>query len=348
VSSELNFRNRKILYAVLTEYIASGEPVGSRRLSKGYGINLSPATIRNVLSDLEDAGFLHQPHTSAGRVPTDQGFRVFVDALVQMREVGADDKEKVLSRLRTLTPGRDDVIRETGKLLSSLTGAAAVLTPPRSADETLAEVRFIALRPGQVLAVVVAKGGVVQNRVVPWDDAESRERINNYLSELVKGRTLRGARDAVAERVEQGKHEYEALRQRVQTLLDCTLEQQSTAKEQVVIEGQGRLFDRPEFVDVEKIRGYLRTFEDRERLLLLLDRTLTSGGIQVLIGSEVALADVEDVSVISASYRSASGAGGTLGVIGPQRMDYGKVVPLVDFTARAVGQLFGDDRGHDK
>ena len=339
--SELNFRSRKILYAVLTEYIASGEPVGSRRLSKRYGINLSPATIRNVLSDLEDAGFLHQPHTSAGRVPTDLGFRVFVDALVQMRDVAVDDREKILQRLRHLTPGRDDVIRETGRLLSSLTGAAAVLTAPKPTDEALAEVRFIPLRPGQVLAVLVTQGGGVQNRVVAWDDeggAESLERINNYLRDVIRGRTLRAARDHLAQSVEDERDEYDALRRKVHAMVASTLAEQEEAKAEVVIEGQGRLFDRPEFVDVEKIRRYLRTFEDRERLLLLVDRTLGAGGIQVLIGSETNLTDVEDVSLISTAYSSAGG-GGALGVIGPQRMDYAKVVPLVDFTARVVSEV---------
>src|SRR5690606_7060869 len=164
---ELPFRARKILFAVITEYIATGEPVGSRRLAKRYGLNLSPATIRNVTADLTEAGYLVQPHTSAGRVPTERGFRVFVDALIQMREVTAEDRDVVLERMRDLRPGVDDLVREAGRLLATISGAAAVVTRPRPDSEPLSQIRFMDLRPGELLAVVITKGGAIQNRVIP-------------------------------------------------------------------------------------------------------------------------------------------------------------------------------------
>jgi heat-inducible transcriptional repressor len=346
-ASDLTARSRRILYAVLAEYISTGEPVGSRKLARRYGINLSPASIRNVLSDLEEGGYLAQPHTSAGRVPTDVGFRVFVDALVQMREVTAHDREAVLARMQQLDPGRDDVMREAGRLLSTLTGAAAVLTAPRLDEERLTQVRFIPLRRGQLLAVLVTRSGVVQNRAVPCaDDLDpgELERLNNYLHELVSGRTLQEVRHVVAQRMDDERGDYHLLQERATELLDQASRAGEAAPTEMVIEGQGRLFDRPEFTNVDKVRGYLRAFEDKERLLVLLDRTLAAGGVQVLIGAETELDDLSDVSVVAATYGEDGSPAGSLGVIGPTRMDYAKVVPLVGFTAQVLTDLYGDGR----
>ena len=343
---ELTYRARRILYATVTEYIASGEPVGSRRLAKRYGINLSPATIRNVLSDLEDEGFLAQPHTSAGRVPTTLGFRVFVDALVHMREVGAEDRAAVIHRLQNLTPGTD-VLKVAGEVLSSLTGAAAVVSPPKPEEERLAQLRFMPLREGQLLAILVTKSGAVQNRVVTVPDGfenKSLERINNILEELLAedGSSLVAIKERLATGISEERGLVQQLRAQARQMVEQASKPSSTSE--VRIEGQGRLFDRPEFLDGEKIRGYLRAFDDRERLVTLLEETLASGGVRVLIGSEAGL-DVEDVTLISSSFGRSGGSAGSLAVIGPTRMDYAKVVPIVEFTAKVMTEVLagGDD-----
>jgi len=342
--TELSFRARKILYAVVAEYVATGEPVGSRKLARRYGLNLSPASIRNVLADLEESGHLGQPHASAGRVPTELGFRVFVDALVQMREVTSEDRGAILARLEELEPRRDDVLQEVGRLLASMTGAAAVVTEPRPEEERLAQLRFLPLRPGEILAVMVTRTGVVQNRVVPVRediDPAELERVHNYLSRLVENRTLLEVREALAREVETERDEAALLRGQVRQIVDATLQERNRG--QLRIEGQSQLFERPEFATVDKVRSYLSTFEDRETLLELLDRTLVAGGVQVLIGSEAKLRDVSDISLISASYRRDGTGTGALGVIGPTRMDYAKVVPLVSFTAKVVSDLLRGD-----
>ena len=333
---ELPFRARKILYAVITEYVASGEPVGSRTLAKRYGINLSPATIRNVLADLTDAGFLVQPHTSAGRTPTERGFRVFVDALIQMRDVSADDRDAVIERMRELRPGVDDLVREAGRLLATIAGAAAVITRPRVDTEPLSQIRFMTLRPGELLALVITKSGAIQNRVItsPPIDADGLERLNNYLAEQVAGRTLTEVRSVLAAEVDDSRE----LRDRARTMVAAATAG-SDAPGEVVIEGHAVLFDRPEFSDGEKIRRYLRTFDEKERLLGLLDQTLAAGGVQVLIGSETELEEVPDISLISANYKRGGVNAGTLGIIGPTRMDYGKLVPLVGFTAQVMSDV---------
>jgi heat-inducible transcriptional repressor len=340
---ELSFRARKILYAVITEYISTGEPVGSRRLSRRYGLNLSPASIRNVLADLEDAGLLVQPHTSAGRVPTDAGFRLFVDALVQMREVSSEDKSAIVARMSELKGNPSEVMRETGRLLSAMTGAASVVVPPKAADEALAQLRFMPLRQRELLAVVVTRSGAIQNRVVRLERdvaADELERIHNYLAGIVEGRNLREIRDVLASELLVDRNHYASLHEGAVELVRQTLAENEP--QEVLIEGQGRLFDRPEFTSGEKIRAFLRTFDDRELLLDVLERTLVSGGVHVLIGNEAGLADVSDVSVIGASYRHGASSGGSVGIIGPARIDYGKVVPLVEFTARTMGLALDD------
>jgi len=338
--TDLSFRARKILYAVVTEYISTGEPVGSRRLSRRYGLNLSPASIRNVLSDLEDHGLLSQPHTSAGRVPTEGGFRLFVDALVQMREVTSDDREAIIGRIGNLSPGPERT-REAGQVLSALTGAATVVAPPRPADEVLMRLRFVPLTEKQVLAVLVTRSGKVQNRVIRLTDSfdpRDLERVHNYLSELVEGRSLASVRDALAEEMATQRSDYMELSQH---MVEATLDEAQESP--VVISGQQLLFSRPEFENANMIKAFLKTFEDKERLLSLIDETLKAGGVQVLIGAETHLDEIEDVSLIAATYRQPGGSQGAVGVIGPARMDYGKVVPLVEFTARAMGKGPGSD-----
>lgn len=341
---ELSYRARRILYAVVSEYIATGEPVGSRKLSKRYGINLSPATIRNELADLEEAGCLAQPHHSAGRVPTEIGFRVFIDALAQMREVAAEDRTAILARMRQLRPGVDDVLREAGRLLASLTGAAALVSRPRTEVEHVGQIRFMPLAERRVLAVIVTRSGTIQNRVVelaePIDPGEL-ERIHNLLASLTSERTLGEMREALARTMDDERGAYDRLRRRAKQMLDAAAA--GPREGDVIIEGQGLLFDRPEFADSEKIRGFLRAFEEKEKLIDLLDRTMAAGGVQVLLGSEANIVDVPDVGMISADYRAGGVRAGSLGIIGPTRMDYAKLMPLVSFAAQITTDVLNGD-----
>ena len=333
-------RHRQILFAVVTEYIASGKPVGSRRIAKRYAINLSPATIRNVLADLEDAELLHQPHTSAGRVPTDAGFRSFVDAMAIAAEISNAHRTALLQRLQDLEPGAD-AVRETGQLLSMLTGTATIIARPPVLEATLDQLRFIRLGAGQTLAVLVTRSGAIENRVVVTEldiDDHTLERVNNYLGELVHGRTLKAVRDVLAGRLATDEGQYELLRRQAQQMVEATVKGK-TEGAQVLIEGQGALFDRPEFGDAEKIRGFLSAFEEKKKLLELLEQTLLADGVQVFIGSEAALDQLSDISVISSPYRRAGSSVGSLGIVGPTRMDYRKYVPLVGFAANVLSDL---------
>lgn len=336
----LDERHRRILFAVVTEYIASGKPVGSRRVAKRYAIKLSPATIRNVLADLEEAELLHQPHTSAGRVPTDAGFRCFVDAMATAGEISTAHRTALMQRLRDLEPGAD-AVRETGQLLSRLTGTATIIAQPPVTESTLEQLRFMPLAGGRTLAVLVTRSGGVENRVVVTElqiDEPALERVNNYLRDLVQGRTLSAIRDVLALRLATEQGQYEQLRRQAQKMVEATV-QGEMEETQVLIEGQGALFDRPEFGDAEKIRGYLSAFEEKEKLLELLEQTLMADGVQVFIGSEAALEDIRDISLISSPYRRDGSSVGSFGIVGPTRMDYRKYVPLVGFAANLLSDV---------
>ncbi len=336
----LDERHRRILFAVVTEYIATGKPVGSRRIAKRYAINLSPASIRNVLADLEDAELLHQPHTSAGRVPTDAGFRCFVDAMATVGEISAAHRTALLQRLQDLDP-EEDAVRETGQLLSRLTGTATIIARPPVSEAALDQLRFIRLSGGRTLAVLVTRGGSVENRMVVTDldlDDRTVERVNNYLEELVSGQTLQAVRNVLAARLATEEGQYELLRKQAQKMVEATAEGRREQAE-VWIAGQGTLFDRPEFGDAQKIRGFLSAFEDKQKLLELLEQTLAADGVQVFIGSETALDDVRDISVISSPYRRNGSSVGSFGIVGPTRIDYRKYIPLVGFAANVLSDV---------
>ncbi|MCA9596133.1 MAG: heat-inducible transcription repressor HrcA [Myxococcales bacterium] len=334
VSLQLSKRARAILYAVMTEFIATGEPVGSRTLAKKYGFSLSAATIRNVLADLEEAGYLAQPHTSAGRVPTEAAFRLFIDALLQVRELSADERSRIAEWFEDLSPGAD-IVRETGKLLADLTGSAAVLVRPRIETRTVRKVRFIPTRPGELLSVIVLSDGTVENRYIAVDGGLSEgdlSRVHAMLEESVEGKTLAGIRDHFRQEIEESRDELAKLREIGLSLVNAAIDRADRLMD-VVIEGQARLLESTEFASTDNLRELLRTLEERERLVMLLDRTLASSRVQVFLGAETSEAPV---SLVAAPYREGGRPGGAVGVIGPTRMDYASVVPLVGATADAM------------
>jgi heat-inducible transcriptional repressor len=342
----LSKRARSVLYAVVTEFIATGEPVGSRTLAKKYGFDLSPATIRNVLADLEDSGYLAQPHTSAGRIPTESAFRLFIDALMKIQQLSPEDAARIAEWYEDLRPGAD-VLREAGKLLSTLTGAPALLLRSRAETRTLLKVRFIPTRPGELLSVIVLSDGTVENRFIhierPLSDSEV-ERLHNLLEEVIQGRTLAEVRDHFVSNLAARRDELAELTNLGATLFTAAIDGMHRGAE-VVIEGQSRLFDQPEFTHGEYIKELMRALEERERLVTLLDRSLSTSRVQVFLGAETTEAMGFPVSVVAAPYHAEDGRpGGAIGILGPTRMDYPVVVPLVGATANAMSAAFSRSR----
>jgi len=340
--SGLNHRSRKILFAMVTEYIATGGPVGSRTLSRKYAIDLSPATIRNVLSDLEESGFLKQPHTSAGRVPTERALRAFIEALVEFQEIPRRQKREMRVQFDEIYAGSkarpDDILRRTGEVVSAMSGTAAVVAASPAVHRKLSQMRFIRTKPQQMLAVLVFSDGVVENRYIraAEDIASTKlERIHNLLSDVVEGRTLGDVRDLCQRRLSEGRNEADQLRRVAFDLAHRAVTKVSRSQHAMVIAGADNLVELPEFGDADQLRKLMAALTDREHLVELLDKVIEAGSVTVYIGSEGELGDAQ-LSLVVAPYGDGDEASGTVGVLGPTRMDYARMMPLVDATAAAI------------
>ncbi len=321
----------------MTEFIATGEPVASRTITKKYGFDLSAATIRNVLADLEEAGYLSQPHTSAGREPTEAAYRLFVDALMEEQQLSKEERADIDSWFEALPVGTD-LLREAGRRLSRLSGAPALLVRASGETRTLLKLRFIATRPGELLAVIVFSDGTVENRFLSLDapvTEQDLERIHNMLEEAVSGRTLLAVREHFMSGVLEQNDELGALHQKGLALVRAAAEGAARGLS-IEVEGQARLLERPEFGDVGRARELLRVLEDRERLLSLIDSALASDNVRVFLGEEAAQAVGCPVSVVAAPFRAEDERAGALGIIGPARMDFPFVVPRVSAAAAAI------------
>jgi heat-inducible transcriptional repressor len=331
----LSARAKQILYAAVSEFVQTGEPVGSRTLSR-RGIELSPATIRNVLSDLEEAGFLVQPHTSAGRVPTDRAFRLFIDALMEVRELTREEHALIRSRFQDMEPGQPD-LRETVRLLSELTGTAAVVVAPRGPAPKLRHLRFMKTGPGELLAVIVLEGGQVQNRFIKSTIEERElERVHNLLSDVIEGRTLSDLH-AFLERKRESRNELDPLRRAAFEIAQAAVAHpQELPRGELLIEGRAKLLERSDFLGTKDLKSVVSALDDEEQLLKLLEATLEAKGAAVLLGPETGELGGGQLAVVSAPYALGNEGQGTIGVIGPTRMDYPKVVPLVSATASAM------------
>src|SRR3954464_9096913 len=332
---ELSQRARQILYAAITEFVATGEPVGSRTLSQ-RGLEPSPASIRNVLSDLEEMGYLHQPHTSAGRVPTDRAFRLFIDAMMDVRVLSDEENTNLVQRFAEIEPG-PNFLRETGRLLSEPAGTAAVVVSPRAETLTLKHLRFIRTLPGEVLAVLVMTNGSVQNVFFRANVEENElQKVHNLLDDVIEGRSLGELRELFARRLQSDKVQNDSVRKRAFELGEAALADAADAGADVVIEGRSKLLNLPEFAGGEGLKEIVNALDEAQSIVRLLDPTLAAKGTSVVVGREAGDLAGGHLSIVGASYTNLGRSAGTIGIIGPTRMDYPKVVPLVTATANAM------------
>jgi heat-inducible transcriptional repressor len=340
---DLSQRAKQILYACITEFVATGEPVGSRTLSK-KGIELSPASIRNVLSDLEEMGYLHQPHTSAGRVPTDRAFRLFIDAMMEVRILSDEENAQILHRFSEIEPG-PNFLRETGRLLSDLAGTAAVVISPRAETMTLNHLRFIRTMPGEVLAVLVMSNGTVQNRFLKADLQENDlQKIHNLLDDVIEGRNLGDLRELFTRRLQNDRVQADSVKRRAFELGEAAVSGAAIAGADVVIEGRAKLLGLPEFENNAGLKDVVNALDEAEAIVRLIDATVAATGSAVVVGREAGDLAGGQLSIVGATYRNHGRNAGSVGVIGPTRMDYPKVVPLVTATANAMSSLIDRER----
>jgi heat-inducible transcriptional repressor len=338
VTGDLSRRAQKILHAVVTEYLSVGDAVGSRTVTRRHDLGLSPATVRNVMADLEELGLLEQRHTSAGRVPTTSGLRFFIDSLLKVRGLTPRERDEI--RERVTAPSPDEVMQRASRLLSDLTHHAAVILAPDPDEARLERVEFLPLRDGKLIAVLVTTDGRIENRLVIDDVDPSRlERIHNYLNDLLAGMTLDEVRERVIRELGIDKNRYDEAVASALRLGHAVFVKQPERSADVVIAGQANLLDD---VQPDQIRDLLRTLEDKETLVRLLDRTRTADGLQVFLGTETAMSALSNSSIVGASYGPEEKPIGALAVIGPMRMNYGKVMSVVDFTAETVSQLLAE------
>jgi heat-inducible transcriptional repressor len=342
--SELNERSREIFRLIVEAYVETGEPVGSRTLSRRLGSPLSPATIRNVMADLQDAGLLFSPHTSAGRLPTEAGLRLFVDGLLEVGSLSQAERASIDSRCAAEGKSVEDAVAQAIEALSGLCRCAGIVVAPTS-ERALKHIEFVPLAPGRALAVLVTESGLVENRIieVPLGITPSSLTVAaNYLSAKLVGRTLEEAQDEIRREIDDHRAQLDEITARV---VEAGLATWSggAAGTSLIVRGQARLLEDVTAVgDLERIRALFDLLETKDTLLKLLDLTERAQGVQIFIGSENSLFGLTGCAMIVAPFNnSREKIVGAIGVIGPTRINYARVIPMVDYTSKILTRLIG-------
>ena len=347
--ADLGERSREIFRQVVESYLANGEPVGSRNLARLLPMSLSPASVRNVLADLEDAGLLFSPHTSAGRLPTERGLRFFVDAMLQVGEVGAEEGGRIEAKMRAASRHTtiETALAEASTLLSGVSRGAGVVVTTK-ADPRLKHVEFVRLDPGRALVVMVGEDGSVENRLLDLPSglpASALQDAGNFLNARIRGRTLAEARAEVEAARQTMRRELDALTAR---LVEAGLATSVGSGEgrQLIVRGQANLLeDLRAAEDLERVRLLFADLETQTDVIDLLSRAEGGEGVRIFIGSENKLFSLSGSSMIAAPFRDGqSRIVGVVGVIGPTRLNYARIVPMVDYTARVVSRLLEGGR----
>jgi heat-inducible transcriptional repressor len=339
---KISERSQNILEAVVLEYIRSAFPVGSQTLTKNFNFKLSPATIRNIMADLEETGYLFQPHTSAGRVPTEKGFRFYVDRLVE--EVLGTEEEFDPSKFQRSWPGKWEdakgLFEETSRLLSMESHYTGMVLAPRLSQTIFKQVEFIRLRKNHLLAIFVSQDGFLHQRFLEVDEDYTQKelsRIAAYLNNEFSGMTLSQVKKKILALMKAERDMYDQL---IQKALELGRKALSMAQEgELYLGGTTNILDLPEFADAEKMKGLFKAFEEKATIVELLDTCLSTERVQVLIGSDNAFLAIQDCSLVIANYKRRDQTLGSLGVIGPIRMDYSRVIPLVSHIAKLLSQV---------
>ena len=335
----MNERAQHLFRVLVERYIGSGQPVGSRTLSRDSGLDLSPATVRNVMADLEDLGLLRSPHVSAGRVPTVQGYRFFVDSLLEVAPIDHGELEHLRSRLE-IKGERESLMDAATSLISEVTHMAGIVTLPKQERLILRHVEFLALSPERVLVILVVNGSDVQNRVIhlgrPYSQAVLQQ-VGNYLNEVCAGKDLLEVRESLLAELKEHRSSLNELMLTAIEMADKAFVKDTSGEEALLVSGQTNLMEYVELADMEKLRHLFEAFREKTELLHILDQCLRADGLRIFIGEESGFEVLGDCSVITAPYEHEGEVLGVLGVIGPTRMAYDRVIPIVDVTARLLG-----------
>lgn len=337
---QMDERKKKILRAIIQDYIASAEPIGSRTIARKFDLGVSPATIRNEMSDLEELGFIEQPHTSAGRIPSDAGYRYYVDFLMDPPVLDEGEKNLIEKETTRRIHEIQEVVSQTSKLLSQLTSLTSVVLGPQKGKSPFSKMYFLPYQPGQAIMVVVKENGVVENHIVDIGEdvtAEELQEVATIFNQKLQGYSLGQVRRTMLHEIYNELTKQRRLIDNALELLGPILNDGNEEKDRIYLGGTLNMLNQPEFRDLEKIKTLLKAFEEDGQLKKLI--STKQEGLTVTIGGENKLEEFQDCSVISATFRLDGEVVGAVGILGPTRMDYAKAMAIVDYTTRSLNRL---------
>ena len=336
----LDTRQREVLKSVVANYINTNEPIGSRTASKATGLGLSPATIRNIMADLEDEGYISQTHASSGRIPTDKGYRYFVDNLMSCETLTAQEKKSIAKQYDDSSLSIEDMLRQTSELLSTFTGQTGIVSLVDLSGVVCRHVDFIHVQDRRILAVIVAESGIVTNKVITLDEAITQEQLDKLarlVNDRFKGHSLLKIREQVQAQMADERRHFDLL-------LDLALRISKEAfptreeAEKVFVGARQNIIHNEEKADLERLRGLLMAMEEKSQLIRILNECL-SGGPRIFIGKECDIQELNNCSLVAGSYECNNQVLGAVGVLGPTRMQYARLMAIVDFTAKLMSRL---------
>jgi heat-inducible transcriptional repressor len=347
----LDERSREMLTLLIRTHITTGEPVGSRTISKLTREGLSPATVRNIIADLEAAGYLEQPHTSAGRVPSDKGYRFYVDHILERTRLSDHEESAIQHGLFGEQPSADRVMSRASHLLSLFSESVGIVISPNLAYDIIKHIDFVRLTDGRILVITVSRAGLVQDRLVRIDEDLTQDELNhtaNFVNANFSGLSLMAIRTELLKRLSEEKALYDRLLQNAIMLCDRGLSETDQADPEVFVEGASNIIAKPDFGDPEKLRELLRVFEEKSRLVKILNECvgqMIQQPVAILIGAENSLPSLRGCTVITSYYSYGEQIVGSLGVVGPVRMEYARAIGVVNCVARLLEKAFDDGRG---
>ena len=336
-SQELPERSLFLFKSLVEHFINDGQPVGSRTLARDLALNLSAATIRNVMADMEDMGFLHSPHTSSGRIPTARGYRLFVDSLLHVNDLGSEEVRRIAEEM-DLGSSIQNLLERTSSMLSDITHLASVVMLPRVEQSTLNRVEFMSLSDNRILVILVMTDDEIQNRIIHTArtfNTSELERAANYLNKMFLGRDLPEIRKEMLAELESMKDDINQLMQAAIEMAQQTID--SGSQDDYVLAGETNLMGVSGWGDIDRLKRLFDTFNRKRDILHLLEQSINAKGVQLFIGEESGYEVLDDCSIVTSPYESEGQILGVLGVIGPTRMDYERVIPIVDLTAKMLG-----------
>jgi heat-inducible transcriptional repressor len=338
----LDIHKKNILYTVVHDYILTAMPVGSSQVAQKKSVDYSPATIRNVMAELERQGFLRRSHASSGRIPTDSGYRFYVDELMQVHPLTNKEKLVIQQNVESKTYPIEQIVQKACQTVSAHSDQISFGTFPGVTQQSLKHIQFLNLKENLVLVILVRSSGLVENKILELDRNISQVELNqmhNYLNDLLCGLNLPQIQTRILQELQKDQIRYNLILSQALMMSQQALEPQN---DDLHIEGHSRLFRSPEFTEIETMEKLIKTFEQKTLMLKILHESMVKPGVKILIGDEVEAPEINGLTLITSTYNDAEGNRGYLGVLGPTRINYAKIVPLVEFTTKIVTKTLSE------